>query len=166
MPEPISNDLDFQLLQNGAVTLYHQTVILDQDLTWLREHGYEVETVDCRNLRDFKHQMSVALRFKEQFGYNEWTGNLNALNDAFREPTAESGFAICFLRYDLLAAADPAFAEAILDIVEQNSRNHLLDGRRLMALVQSDDPRIRFDRLGARPAHWNRAEWLDKNRGL
>src|ERR1700730_11817696 len=98
MFDPLSNDLDFQLLQNGAVTLYYQTAILDQDLAWLRECGYQVGTIDCRDLPEFKHRMSVALRFKEQFGYDEWTGNLDALNDAFREPEgdSESGFAICF----------------------------------------------------------------------
>jgi hypothetical protein len=168
MFEPLSNDLDFQLLQNGAVTLYYQTAILDQDLVWLRDNGYQVETIDCRELPEFKRLMSVALKFKAQFGYDEWNGNLDALNDAFRELEAnsESGFAICFLRYDLLTASEPLFAEAILDIIERNSRDHLLLGRRFLALVQSDDPRIRFNPLGARQAQWNRREWLNKNRGL
>jgi hypothetical protein len=31
--------LDWQLMQNGAVTLYFQTAILEEDLASLREHG-------------------------------------------------------------------------------------------------------------------------------
>jgi hypothetical protein len=168
MSEPRSNNLDVQLLQNGAVTLYFRTAILDQDLARLREHGYQVETIDCRELPEFKRLMSVALKFKAHFGYEEWTGNLSALNDAFREIYSEAapGFVIGFFRYDLLTAADPVFAEAILDIIERQSRDHLLLSQRLLALVQSDDSRIRFERLGARQAQWNRREWLNKNHGL
>ncbi len=98
-------------------------------------------------------------------GYDEWTGNLDALNDAFGMDF-DGGLVLCFLRYDLLNAAKPEFAQGVLDIIESNSRDHLLLGRRLLALVQSDDPRIRFEPLGARAAHWNRREWFDKNRGL
>jgi len=42
----------------------------------------------------------------------------------------------------------------------------LLLGQRLLALVQSDDPRIRFERIGAVPVNWNPREWLDSDRGL
>ena len=156
---------DWQLMQNGAVTLYFQTAILERDLAWLREHGYQIETIDCRALAEFQHQMSRVLKFKEQFGYDEWTGNLNALNDAFGLDF-EGGLVLCFVRYDLLKAAKPDFAQGILDIIESNSRDHLLFGRRLLALVQSDDPSIQFGPLGARTAGWNRREWLKKNRGL
>jgi hypothetical protein len=32
--------------------------------------------------------------------------------------------------------------------------------------VQSDDPRIRFERVGAMPVTWNPQEWLDADRGV
>jgi hypothetical protein len=159
--------LDWKLMQNGAVTLYFQTAILEEDLVWLREHGYQIESIDCRDLAEFQHQMSRVLGFKEQFGYDEWTGNLDALNDAFcLEIDPEGGLVLCFRRYDLLKAASPDLAQGVLDIIESNSRNQLLFGRRLLALVQSDDPRIHFGPLGTRAAGWNRREWLNKNRGL
>lgn len=157
--------LDWQLMQNGAVTLYFQTAILKEDLAWLREHGYQIENIDCRDLVGFQHQMSRVFKFKEQFGYDEWTGNLDALNDAFGI-AFEGGLVFCFIRFDLLKAASPDLAQGILDIIESNSRYNLLLGRRLMALVQSDDPRIQFGPLGANAANWNRQEWFNKNRGL
>ena len=149
--ENAMNGLDWQLMQNGAVTLYFQTGILEEDLAWLREHDYRIETIDCRDLAGFRHQMSRVLKFKEQFGYDEWTGNLNALNDAFGLDF-EGGLVLCFIRYDVLKAASPDLAQGVLDILESNSRDHLLFGRRLLALVQSDDPRIHFEPLGARAA--------------
>jgi hypothetical protein len=75
--------LDWQLMQNGAVTLYFQPAILKADLTWLREKGYAVQTIDSHDLAGFQQQMSLAIQFKQQFGYDEWSGNLNALNDAY-----------------------------------------------------------------------------------
>jgi hypothetical protein len=162
------SELDWLLMKNGAVTLYLQSAILDGHLAWLGEHRYQIETINCHDITTFQHEMSLALKFKEQFGYGEWNGNLNALNDGFRhvESASEYGLVLCFIRYDSLAAADPDFALAILDIIESSSRDHLLFGRRLLALVQSDDPKSRFYPLGARAANWNVREWLNKNRGL
>lgn len=160
--------LDWQLMQNGAVTLYFQTAILEETLAWLRDQGYAVQTIDCHDRAGFQQQMSLALQFREQFGYDEWTGNLNALNDAFRylAIAPATGLVFCFLRYDLLKAASPDLAEAVLDIIESHSRDYLLLGQRLLALVQSDDPAIRFGPLGARTANWNQREWLNSARGL
>ena len=71
-----------------------------------------------------------------------------------------------FRRYDSFARSQPQLAQTILDSIETSSRRFLLTGRRLLALVQSDDPRIRFERVGAVPVTWNPREWLDSDRGL
>jgi len=163
-----TDKLDWQLMQNGAVNLYFQMAILERDLSWLREHGYQIESIDCQELPAFYRQMSIAFRFKEHFSYDDWTGNLDALNDACRclEIDSEGGLVLCFIRYDLLKAASPDLAQGLLDIIESNSRDQLLFGRRLLALVQSDDPRIQFGPIGAKTANWNLSEESNKNRGL
>ena len=162
------SELDWHLMQNGAVTLYLKEAILEQDLAWLKTKQYEIETIDCHDLTLFYQQMSLALRFKEQFGYDHWTGNLNALNDALstRDISPNSGLVLCFRRYDLLASTNPEIAAAVLDFMERNSRDQLLVGRRMIVLVQSSNPSMRYDALGARPANWNRKEWLVKDRTL
>jgi hypothetical protein len=68
--------------------------------------------------------------------------------------------------FDAFAQHDPRFAHTLLDSIESTSRRFLLVERRLLALVQSDDPRIRFERIGAAPVNWNPREWLDADRGL
>jgi hypothetical protein len=78
----------------------------------------------------------------------------------------ESGTALVFRRYDAFAKTQPQLAQTILDSLEMTSRRFLLTGRRLLALVQSDDPRIRFERVGAMPVTWNPREWLDTDRGI
>ena len=57
-------------------------------------------------------------------------------------------------------------AEVILDILASASRYFSLTGKRFITLVQSDDPWMRFERLGGASTQWNRREWLNKNRGV
>ena len=160
--------LDRRLLQDGAIKLYFKIGILQEDCRWLREHGYAIETIDCRDRDSFLRQMSIALRFKENYGYDEWTGNLNALNDALGDLTIDpnGGTVLCLQQYNKVKAADSDFAQAVLDVIECNSRNFLVSGRRLLALVQSDDPTIRFGSVGASSVLWNQREWFDSARGL
>jgi hypothetical protein len=58
------------------------------------------------------------------------------------------------------------FCTALLDIFATQSRAHLLFGRRLFAMVQSDDPRLSIGPVGAAPVTWNRREWLGQVRGV
>jgi len=160
--------LDWRLMQNGAVTLFYRTDLFDDAIEWLRAHAYVVHVIDASTINSFTDEMTVALRFQEQFGFSPWNGNLNALNDAFRYLSGgeTTGVVFCFKEYDRLATADGHFAHAVLDILESNSRDHALLGQRLFALVQSDDPAIEFHGLGARSASWNNKEWLLGSRGL
>jgi hypothetical protein len=57
-------------------------------------------------------------------------------------------------------------AHVLLDICARASRNHMLTGKRLLILVQSNDPRIEFEGLGAVGARWNCHEFLNEHRGL
>jgi RNAse (barnase) inhibitor barstar len=158
--------LDWRLLQNGPVALYVQPAVLAEDGAWLREHGYEVRILDCaawRSVEDFHRAVAAELRFPGYYGHN-----LHALNDCLSdiEIPEEGGLVIEFLRYDNFAAVSRDAAQAALDIIAINARRHLLFGRRLLALVQSDDPHIRFDPVGASPVTWNPREWTNASRGV
>ena len=59
-----------------------------------------------------------------------------------------------------------ACAQQILELLAKNARGFMLFGRRLVTLVQSEDPRLEFDVVGATPVMWNRREWLDEKRGV
>jgi hypothetical protein len=76
----------------------------------------------------------------------------------------DGGVVLELRHFDAFARAEPRFAHTILDSIESTSRRFLVTGRRLLALVQSDDPRIRFERVGAMPVNWNPREWLDSDR--
>ena len=158
--------LDWTLLQNGAVTLYFRPQVLAEDVAWLKEHDYRVDTFECSDWigeSDMHEALSCGLEFPGYYGRN-----LDALNDCMGdiEIPEESGRVLVFKRYDSFAANNPDVAWSVLDIMELNSRHLLLFGRRLIILIQSDDPGISFDPVGGRSVGWNRREWLNKSRGL
>lgn len=158
--------LDWELLQNGAITLYFRPQVLAADVEWLKDHGYRVDAFDCSawiGISEMHDALSSELEFPRYYGRN-----LAALNDCIGdiEIPDEGGRALVFNKYDSFAASLPQVAWSILDIMESNSRQLLLFGKRLIILAQSDDPAISFDRVGGRAVMWNNREWLNRSRGL
>lgn len=158
--------LDWRLLERGAVTLYYKGSVLSQDLAWLRQQRYVVHELDAAQWREpghFHDAVRERLEFPAYYGRN-----LASWIDCVAEIPVpdEGGMVLVFRRFDAFAKAQPQLAQTILDSLETTSRRFLLTGRRLIALVQSDDPRIRFERVGAMPVTWNPREWLDSDRGV
>ena len=142
------------------------STVLSQDLAWFRQQGYVIHELDAAKWpspAEFHTDVQRVLSFPPYYGKN-----LASWVDCVAEiavPDA-SGMAVVFRRYDTFAKAQPQLAQTILDSLETTSRRFLFTGRRLLALVQSDDPRIRFERVGAMPVTWNPREWLDSDRGV
>jgi RNAse (barnase) inhibitor barstar len=158
--------LDWKLLERGAVALYYKGAVLSQDLAWLRREQYVVHELDAATWSEpahFHDAVRSALGFPAYYGRN-----LASWIDCVAELPVpdDGGMALVFRHYDAFAKAQPQLAQTVLDSLETTSRRFLLTGRRLLALVQSDDPRIRFERVGAMPVTWNPREWLDADRGI
>jgi barstar (barnase inhibitor) len=156
--------LDWRLLERGAVALYHKSSILSSDLGWFRQQRYAIHDLDAgrwATAEEFHGDAQRVLGFPSHYARN-----LASWIDCLAEMPVpdESGTLLVFRRYDGFAKAQPQLAQTILDSIESTSRRFLLTGRRLIALVQSDDPRIRFERVGAMPVTWNPREWLDSDR--
>ena len=149
------NAVDWSILQNGAISLYFQPGVLAEDIDWLKEHGYIVHEFDCASWHidaDMHRDVSVALEFPDYHGEN-----LDALNDAVGDIEFEgtTGVVLCFVNFDVHFAAEPNRAFHLLDIVECCSRFHLLMGNRLLALVQTNDPKLSRLKLGGCTANWS-----------
>lgn len=165
--EPPSRDrLDLRLLEGSAVTLYHKASVLSQDVACLQQFGYRLYSLDAAAWKTVPDFHSDA---KREFGFADYySGNLASWIDCLGELDIpdEGGVVIQLRHFDVFAKAEPQFAHTLLDSIESTSRRFLLLGKRLLALVQSDDPRIRFERIGAVPVNWNPREWQDSDRGL
>lgn len=155
--------LDWRLLQNGPVALYLRQTILDDDRAWLVEHGYRIYQLDATawDVELFHRDVKSTLGFADYYGRN-----LDAFNDSLSDLDVpdEGGAVLEFQHFDTFARREPSLAHAILDIIATNARVFLLTGRRLLALVQTDDPKLSFDLVGASHATWNPREWLDEHR--
>src|SRR5262249_18354490 len=156
----------YQLLQNGCIVMYWRANLLAQDIEWLKEHEYRINSFDCRSWENEKvmfADFSTRLEFPEGFGRN-----LDSLNDCLCdiEVPKSGGRVLVFQRYDLAVAKLPAVTSEVLDILADNCRLHLLFGRRLIVLLQTDDPRLQFRPVGALPVLWNRKEMSSQARGL
>jgi RNAse (barnase) inhibitor barstar len=158
--------VDWMLLQNGPVSLYFHHDALDSDVTWLRDHGYQVAEFDCRAWAD---EQAMHEAFAAKLAFPDYYGmNLDALNDCIADVDVpvDGGLVLVLERVDSFASHHRKVTQAVLDILAENARRFLLFGRRLFVLARSDDPRISFSPVGATAVSWNPKEWLDKNRGV
>ncbi|HKO54045.1 MAG TPA: barstar family protein [Polyangiaceae bacterium] len=158
--------LDWQLLQNSPVTIYFDREILESDVSWFRADGYRVLSIRAAE-HSSPEALLVALgkvlAFPDYFGRN-----LDAFNDCLSDvevPDA-GGLLLVLDEYAPFTAYFRREAQAVLDICADQARRFLLIGRRFVVLVQSGDPTLTFDPVGASPVMWNPREWLNANRGL
>lgn len=156
--------VDYRLLQNGAVTLYCRRAYLEEDMAWLVAHGYRIHRWDTSKWHSeagMHSAIASELGFPDYYG-NNLDGLYDCLSDLDIPPDA--GLALVLDRFDSFARRSHEVAQAILDIAQDASRRYLLFGHRFLVLVQSDDPHIEFEPLGAVPANWNHRECSKESR--
>ncbi len=139
--------LDWQILRSGSVALYLQPEYLNEDVDWLRQHGYQILSCDCTQwtTEEAMHAgLQQTLSFPDHYGKN-----VNALQDClFDLPVPEmGGMALVLNRFDVYGKGTGSApmhsgrteAEVVVDMLACASRNFLLTGKRFLTLVQSDD---------------------------
>jgi hypothetical protein len=167
-----TNALDFRLAHNTFITMFWRSSVLEETIDWLRSHAYDVVECDAGSwgsAAGMYDDIAVALNFPDYFGRN-----LDALNDCLRDVAAgdygwrpeATGLVSVLRAFDSFAAADRKTAQVMLDILAGQARSAILIGNRIICLVQSNDPRLSFEPVGAMPVIWNDAEWLNSKRGL
>ncbi len=159
----LTHPLDWMLLQNGPITLYYHREILESDLSWLRDHEYQIDLFRCNDWwyeGDFFDAIFTKLAFRVR--------SLDDLDDDLLDLAIpeNSGRVLVYYHYDQFVAQNPDVAEKVLDILAYSARYHLLFGRRMMVLVQSNNPKLSFNKVGGCPVIWNGREFTDQARGL
>ncbi|MEZ0243973.1 MAG: hypothetical protein ACAH11_11405, partial [Sphingomonas sp.] len=142
---------DWRLLQNGAINLFWQPHIFAKAQQSLSELGYDAPAIYCAEGWDsVQRQFSSLLKWGEQFGYPHWNGNPNAFDDGLIDfPFGPSKrCALTLSAFQHLVAEDPQASRNLLDSLATYARYHLLFGRILIVLVQTDDNRFTCTDLG------------------
>jgi RNAse (barnase) inhibitor barstar len=127
------------------------------------DNRYRIIDIDTRNWT----AKTAHKYLKEQMGFPDYYGeNLNAFSDCLRDiyPANHRGLVIVFRHFDNIATQDKSFCEGLLDMIAWQSREWLVFGKRLIGIVQSDDPHIEFDKVGGYYPFWNGREWLTESR--
>lgn len=166
------HDMDWDLVQDGFVTMFWNRDGLQTTVNWLSDHGYRVVVLDAADWVDperLDDDIAAALDFPDWYGRN-----LNALSDclgdvaegAYGLPSDATGLALVLMNYDQFAAGDQMQAHKILDIYAYQARHAALIGHRMSCLIQSNDPELRLDPVGAQSVGWNSREHSDRSRGL
>ncbi|MCC9311657.1 barstar family protein [Kitasatospora sp. RB6PN24] len=157
-------DLVGQLSRNTSVTLYWRRPLLDRTTARLRAQGCRVAQVDTTgwaDQHDLHRDLAAALHFPEYYGHN-----FDALNDCLRDVFDDTAapLALVLTGFDHYARIDPGGAHVLLDVIAGQARVHAVSGCHLLCLVQSDDPQLALEPVGAVPVMWNDAEWLNASR--
>lgn len=164
--------VDFRLVHNTFVTMYWRTSLLDETTAWLRSHRYDVVQFDAASwtsAAEMFDDVAAGLDFPGYFGRN-----LDALNDCMRDVASReygwhadaTGLVIVLRGFDAFTSVDRRTAQILLNIFAYQARCAILIGNRIICLVQSDDPQLSFEPVGAMPVMWNDAEWLSSKRRL
>jgi hypothetical protein len=159
-------------VHNTFVTMFWRSSLLDETVDWLRSDGYDVVEFDAgswASAGDMFADVAERLHFPDYF-----RRSLDALNDCMRAVSSceygwradATGLVIVLRAFDAFATVDRRTAQIMLDIVADQARCAILIGNRMICLVQSNDPQLSFEPVGAMPVMWNDAEWLNSKRGL
>ena len=152
-----------QILRQGPICKYLKNSILNEDLDWFSNNRYEIIEMGARNWngKNTHQNLKTALSFPEYYGEN-----MNAFRDCLSDMYSKryQGLILVFRSYDDFVAEDRSFSEAILESIAWESREWLLTGKKLIGLVQSNDPDLHFPQLGGISPSWNGQKWFNQDR--
>lgn len=152
--------LDWSILQNSWTSMYWKDEILETDILWFKNEKYSVIDIDCKNWineNEMHFQLKEKLLFPDYYG-ESW----DALNDCLSDMEITGIGQIVVFRH--LDNFEPNSIHKLLDIFARNSRLQMLFGKRLIVLIQVENPNYQIKDVGGASINWNGAEWLNSNR--
>jgi RNAse (barnase) inhibitor barstar len=152
--------LDWQILQNGWTSLYWQEITLENDLSWFKSEKFNIVEINCTN---WLNVSMIHTDLKKYLDFPDYYGeNFNARNDCLSDiKINDFGFVIVFRHFQFV---ENDIAHILLDILANNSRLHILFGKKLLTLVQVDNPEYEIKPVGACGVLWNVKEWPNSKR--
>jgi RNAse (barnase) inhibitor barstar len=153
----LNGRLDWEILQNGWSSLYCSAAILESDLNWFRKSDFMIIEIDCSNwtnLNSMHRSLSTAFSFPDYYG-----NNLDSLNDCLSDvEIPDEGLIVVFKHFEIVQRD---VGVKIADIFANNSRRHILFGRKLILLIQVSSRDFEMPNVGGSPILWNSAEFFN-----
>jgi RNAse (barnase) inhibitor barstar len=130
--------------------------ILEKDLNWFRASDFKIIEINCSdwtNSNSIHNSLSKALSFPDYYG-----NNLDALNDCLSDVKIPGEGLIVVLKHFDIVQRD--IGQNIADIFANNSRRHILFGRKLILMMQVSSRTFEMSSVGSSPILWNGAEFF------
>lgn len=153
--------LDWRILMNGSIALYHDEEILRKDMQRLENVGYQLHILDFHIIKTrekFHKKVKEELKFPDYYGEN-----ISAFSDCLMSDLIipeDGGIAIVLKSFDDYYKTDEDYAHEILERLELNSRRQMLFGNRFLTLLQIDDTNVSIKEIGQHTIVWNLHERL------
>ncbi|HEY0696583.1 MAG TPA: hypothetical protein VGD43_02100 [Micromonospora sp.] len=158
---------DYQLLQHGPLHFYRHRWARERLLVDLEALGYEPIEVDLGSCRDPGAVRRAVIQavpgWPTGYGEGTWAGFADGLTDHLLHADRQQ-VVLVLTGWGTAYRADSTEALVLLDLLAGVARWHLLFGRRLICLVETDDPHLELPGLGGEQVGWNRHEWLYPHR--
>ncbi len=157
-------DRGYGLLRHGtSIFNYSNNEYLEEDLEWFKKNNFRI--IEFNLNKDILSGEEFLKELQEIPDIGMHSLNLDSFNDGLSEiEIAGAGLIIVFRHSEILLSFSQNIFLYVLDSLDGYSRFELLNGKRVITLVQTDDPHSEVGRLGERYAHWNPHEWGFKNR--
>lgn len=155
--------LDWRILMNGSIALYHSKAILKHDMERLQAIGYQLNILDFSMIKteeEFHRIVKEKLEFPDYYGEN-----LDAFSDCLLSDLIipeGGGVAIIFINFDEYYENSRDFAHELLECLDLNARRRILFGERFITLVQSNNREIVIKNVGSHAIMWNMKESVSK----
>ncbi|MDX9911256.1 MAG: hypothetical protein RBS39_05450 [Phycisphaerales bacterium] len=153
---------DFGPLRDSfGIILYCSTQKLKNDVAWLARNDYVIMEFDCQR---WTSQDAIHNDVSEQFEFSHWyLGSPRAIHGMLMDVDVPEvgGLAVVLRRVDGIRVDYDDFVWNLMNFCTYVIRFHLLFGRRMLLLVQSNDPAMEFKEVGGRSVNWN---WEERSR--
>lgn len=153
--------LDWRILMNGSIALYHDEDILKKDMGWLKNAGYQVHIFDFHIIKTkekFHRKVKEELKFPDYYGENISAFSDCLISDLIIPEDGE--VAIVLKGFDNYYQIDKDYAHEILERLDLNSKRQMLFGNRFLTLIQIDDSSTLIKEVGQHTIVWNLHERL------
>lgn len=154
--------LDWRILMNGSMSLYHDEEILRKDIHWLKKEGYQLYILDFHIIKtkeEFHKIIKKNLKFPDYYGEN-----MPAFSDCLMSDLSipeDGGVAIVLRGFDEYYRVEEDYAHEILERLEQCSRRQMIFGNRFLTLIQIDDKSMLLKEVGRHSIVWNLDEFIE-----
>ncbi len=149
------------LILNGSIVIFKKASILEKHITNISKEGFDIYLFDCASWDQSNclAELGHTLNFPDYYG-----GNLDAFNDCLSDIIPDhEGFVLVFSNFDTFHEQNKEIAFHILDIIQTNAWRLLVGNqKKLIAFLQSNNPELHIQSVGALPVVWNNEEWMDR----